>query len=403
MSTWPREIDYPIQRIQVNRRLRPLREAALTELASSMATLGLLNRIHLLPDGTLVAGLHRLEAARRLGWETIPVRILEVDELDAELAEIDENLRRTELSVLEQGEHLIRRQELLEAKGLRAKASPGTNQHVVGETVSPTTTVTTAAMAAELGISERSAQQRTQIARRLDPVVKELIGGTDLADSTTQLLALARMEPAAQAAAAEKVLQRQARNVHEAQRQLRQETRRRDVAALPDQIFNVVYADPPWAYNNTGVNGAANHHYSTMSIDELRTLPARIGLRLDRNAVLFLWITNPILAEGFDLINAWGFQYKTNMVWVKTGMHRVGTGFYVRGAHELLLIATRGSMTPLNTKEPISSVVEAPVQEHSAKPDLFAELIEKLYPGCNYVELFARRPRPGWTMWGNEI
>lgn len=135
-SGWNREMDYPIDRIRVGKRMRPLGDV--TALAESMRELGLLNRVTLLPDGTLVAGNHRVEAAKRLGWIAIPARILELDQVDAELAEIDENLRRVELTVLEQAEHLMRREELLDARGQRAR--PGDNQHNGnggGETVSP--------------------------------------------------------------------------------------------------------------------------------------------------------------------------------------------------------------------------------------------------------------------------
>ena len=172
--------------------------------------------------------------------------------------------------------------------------------------------------------------------------------------------------------------------------------------SLPATTYNVVLADPPWQYNNTGVNGAAANHYNTMSFSQLSALPDQIGLDIAPNAVLFLWATNPMLADALDLVHNWGFTYKTNMVWVKD---RVGTGFYVRGMHELLLICTKGAMTPINPNStpPITSVINAPTQEHSRKPDQVHQLIEQLYPDCNYIELFARRQRAGWDVWGNEV
>ncbi len=172
--------------------------------------------------------------------------------------------------------------------------------------------------------------------------------------------------------------------------------------SLPATTYNVVLADPPWQYNNTGVNGAAANHYNTMSFSQLSALPDQIGLDIAPNAVLFLWATNPMLADALDLVHNWGFTYKTNMVWVKD---RIGTGFYVRGMHELLLICTKGAMTPINPNStpPITSVINAPTQEHSRKPDQVHQLIEQLYPDCNYIELFARRQRAGWDVWGNEV
>lgn len=172
--------------------------------------------------------------------------------------------------------------------------------------------------------------------------------------------------------------------------------------SLPPKTYNVILADPPWQYNNTGLNGAAANHYDTMSTRDLGGLLWSLGLNIAENAVLFLWVTNPLLEDAFEIINNWGFRYKTNMVWVKD---RIGTGFYVRGMHELLLICTKGAMTPIDTGHtpPITSVITAPTQEHSRKPDQVHDLIEQLYPGCNYIELFARRPRQGWDVWGNEV
>ncbi|NJM55097.1 MAG: DNA methyltransferase [Verrucomicrobiae bacterium] len=174
---------------------------------------------------------------------------------------------------------------------------------------------------------------------------------------------------------------------------------------LPQGIYNVIYADPPWLYDNQGVLGAAQKHYAGMPLDDICALPRTMNLRTDANAVLFLWATNPLLAEALRVVEAWGFEYKTNLVWVKTNLEKPGSGWYVRGRHELLLIATRGSFTPLeNVSPPIGSVLEAPIDAHSRKPDDAYRIIERLYPSCRYLELFARRqtPRPGWDYWGDE-
>lgn len=194
LGTFPKEVDYPIDRIIIGKRLRPVKDV--TELAASMAESGLLQRIVLLPDGTLVVGGHRVAAAKLLGWTTIPARIAELDEVDAELAEIDENLYRRELTVLEQAEHLQRRMELLEIKGQRAK--PGDNQH--------SDATTTAAVAESIGISERSAQQRLQIARGLSQAARDALRDTDLAQSTTKLLDLAKQPQEYQVAIIEKMV-----------------------------------------------------------------------------------------------------------------------------------------------------------------------------------------------------
>ena len=200
-TSWHRrEMDYPINRVRVGRRLRPLRDVS--GLADSMQEIGLINRINLLPDGTLIAGRHRLAAAQSLGWETIPAVILELGELDTELAEIDENLRRTELTVLEQAQHFARRDEILRAKGLRAAASNGRNQYTeVGAPGAPT--ITTADMAEQMNISERAAQERLQIARAILPAVQDALASHPVANSTKGLLAIARQDEATQVAIAD--------------------------------------------------------------------------------------------------------------------------------------------------------------------------------------------------------
>lgn len=171
---------------------------------------------------------------------------------------------------------------------------------------------------------------------------------------------------------------------------------------LPDGIYDVVYADPPWQYGPENPQGGpASLHYPSMSLEELckMSLP-----KLADDAVLFLWVTNPMLKKAFIVVESWGFDYKTNMVWIKTDLKRPGSGYYVRGRHEFIFIATRGSFTPRNVHaSPIGSYFEAPLREHSAKPRIMYEWIETLYPDCSYIELFARNNRDGWEAWGNEL
>ncbi len=181
--------------VVVGPRKRPLNGEKVTGLQASMAEVGLLQPIVITERYGLVAGRHRLEAARRLGWGTVAARIAPLDGLRAELAEIDENLMRNELTVLEQGEHLLRRSEILEALGERARVGWNGNQYteVGGDTVSPPKT--TAVIAGEIGLGERSAQRRLQIARDLDDEVKEAIAAEPIANRTREMLDLSRLEP----------------------------------------------------------------------------------------------------------------------------------------------------------------------------------------------------------------
>jgi N6-adenosine-specific RNA methylase IME4 len=164
--------------------------------------------------------------------------------------------------------------------------------------------------------------------------------------------------------------------------------------ALPDGVFDVIYADPPWEYDNSGISGAAENHYPTMPTEKI----CELKIPSAENAVLFLWVTNPFLKEGIQVCESWGFEYKTNIVWVK---ETAGQGFYVKGQHELLFIAVKGNFRPDDSLY-IRSVVEANRQTHSEKPMQFYEIIEKMYPNGKYLELFARSPREKWEKWGNQ-
>ena len=177
----------PIDSITVpGTRMRPLGDVS--ALAESIAQNGLLNPITIARDGTLISGLHRLEACKLLGWTDIPVNVTDLEGMRAELAEIDENLVRSELTVLQQADHLARRVEILDSLGMRAPS----HRAKKGDTVTPFTT--TADIASELGLNERSAQRRLQIARGLHPHVKQVIGDTWLANSTSKLLDVARLD-----------------------------------------------------------------------------------------------------------------------------------------------------------------------------------------------------------------
>ena len=168
--------------------------------------------------------------------------------------------------------------------------------------------------------------------------------------------------------------------------------------APPSGKYRVIYADPPWSYGNKLVDGygAAENHYPTMTIEELCALPVK-DLAED-NAVLFLWVTSPLLEECFEVIRAWGFKYKASFVWDKL---RKNFGYYNGVRHEFLLVCTRGSCTP-DVPKLFDSVQSIERTEHSRKPEEFRQIIDTLYPHGKRIELFARRPAPGWEVWGNE-
>lgn len=162
--------------------------------------------------------------------------------------------------------------------------------------------------------------------------------------------------------------------------------------------FRVIYADPPWKYNdrqNVETMGGAEKHYPTMSLNEICSLPVPSA----DNAVLFIWATSPMLEDAFKVINAWGFKYKSSFVWDK---EKHNMGHYNSVRHELLLICTKGSCTP-DVKRLFDSVVTVERSEHSKKPDIFREMIDTLYDHGERIELFAREASEKWFVWGNMI
>lgn len=165
--------------------------------------------------------------------------------------------------------------------------------------------------------------------------------------------------------------------------------------------FPVIYADPPWRYEHIETESRAiENQYPTMALAQICALPVREIATPD--AVLFLWATSPKLAEAMKVIDAWGFGesgYRTSMVWVKD---KIGMGYWFRQRHEFLLVAVRGSMpVPVTNARP-DSVLMAPRTEHSAKPQVVYEYIERMYPELKRIELFARGRRKGWAAWGNQ-
>ena len=176
---------------------------------------------------------------------------------------------------------------------------------------------------------------------------------------------------------------------------------------FPDKKYNVIYVDPPWGYQNKATRAAADKHYDTMTIEELKQMPITrgVGCLAADDCALFMWATFPMLREALDLIEAWGFKYKTIAFnWIKQNKSGAGLfwglGNWTRSNSEICLLAIRGK--PKRISAAVHSVVMAPVQKHSQKPDEVRERIVKLVGDVPRIELFARAAAPGWDCWGNE-
>ena len=164
---------------------------------------------------------------------------------------------------------------------------------------------------------------------------------------------------------------------------------------IPITEFNVILADPPWQYD-INTRGSPDDHYDVLTLDEI----CKMKVPSAKDCILFLWATAPKLKEALHVLETWGFDYKTHMIWIKD---KIGTGYYFRGQHELLLVGKKGNISIPEEKDRPSSVLYAERTKHSMKPEKIYNIIEKMYPNSKYLELFARNTRQGWHSWGDEV
>ncbi len=179
------------------------------------------------------------------------------------------------------------------------------------------------------------------------------------------------------------------------------------VEFVGDQKFKTILADPPWQFNNRTGKMAPEHkrlnRYPTLSLSEICDIPVQIAS--DNPAHLYLWVPNALLPEGLRVMEAWGFSYKTNIIWHKIrkdgGPDGRGVGFYFRNTTEMILFGIHGSLRTLQPGRKQVNIIKSQKQEHSRKPDELYDLIEACSPGPR-LELFARGTRKEWSAWGNQ-
>lgn len=183
-------------------------------------------------------------------------------------------------------------------------------------------------------------------------------------------------------------------SVDTAYKMITQKTRNLPKQPAPSGDFDVILCDVPIAFENETIRGAAANHYTTMTLEELKTFQVPSF----QDCIMFFWIAPSVLIEGLEILRAWNFKYKTHFVWNKD---KFGTGSWMRNQHETLIIAIKGKMpTPAKL---FSSIINAERKEHSKKPEIYS-MIEEMYPKRTYLELFSRSKdsRKGWTFHGNE-
>lgn len=387
---------------------REVKPGVVDLLATSIRQIGLIQPIVVRRSGAIyevIAGMHRLTAFRQLGRDEIPAIVRTDGDLEAELALIDENLIRADLSPAERAASIARRKVLYET--LHPEATHGGDRRSsrqVGDLKSAASSRFTAATAVATGLGERTIQREAARGEALGDDLAKIVG--TVLDTGAELDALARLPAERRAAVIERAVAGEKvsakTEIKKATRAEREAVLGARQAALPDRRYGVILADPEWRFEpwsrETGMDRAADNHYPTSCLDVITGRPVEMIAAAD--AVLFLWATVPMLPHALLVMAAWGFDYVSHLVWHKD---RIGTGYWCRNKHELVLIGTRGSVPAPAPGENVSSMFDAPVGVHSAKPDYVPELIERWYPSVPKIELNRRGPpRPGWDAWGNE-
>ncbi|GAC1610665.1 MAG: MT-A70 family methyltransferase [Aquirhabdus sp.] len=338
----------------------------------------------LVQNGQLIDGRHRYRACRELG---LTPKIEEIA--------IDASAERLVVSCNLQRRHLNESQRAIIAARL-STMTVGSNQHTARA-------VSQQQAASDLNVSVDSLQRaKTVLNLGADQLIQSVEVGQLDVNNAAAIATLSEKEQLQVLAKNQKDILDQAKAIRKQKSADRRNKVLAEIAAKRAKNvpldprsgpYGVIYADPPWSYlSETTLD------YPTMTQEEICALP--VNQIAGEDAVLFLWCSASLIREALQVIDAWGFTYKTQAIWDKmTG----GQGCYFRSQHEVLLLATRGNVpeTPMHTRYP--SVISSHRSEHSRKPEWAYEMIETMYPELNKLELFCRgEARSEWIGWGNE-
>ena len=351
-------------------------------------------------DGQIVDGRHRYKACREL--EITPhFKILEGEWTEGMLQKRiwTLNVERRHLGEGARTAIHIDFAERLVAEGNRRREEQPHNGNNGQFTVGPQAAPRAAEVAAkEAGVGKTTMNNGLRVKREGTPELFEAMKQGSIAVATAATLTELTPEEQLAVVAEPKRAPTVAKNV-------KRQSQRAKIAALatasiedPEGMFAVVYADPPWEYDNTVSSGSVANEHPTANVEKLAALKEMIEKIAFPDCVLFLWATSPCLPEALETIRAWGFQYKASAVWNKGR----GMGNYFRIHHEFLLLAVKGKIPTPDTDKRPDSVFDFEPGEHSEKPELVYGLIELMYPELPKIELFARKARPGWVSWGLE-
>lgn len=360
-------------------------------------------------EGMILDGRNRYMAARELG---IAYPRVEYEGDDPLGYVISLNLKRRHLTESQRAMVATRMAKMQQGRPVEDKPAslPVFDGVVVeNETAAPALTQTEAAKM--LNVSERSIRAARTVEQGGAPeLVAAVDTGKTSVSAAAEVATLPKPEQVEIVARGEKEILARAKAIRAEKAAVKGQSRQAKEAALAENIraaasslgeklYGVILADPPWRFEpysrSTGMDRAADNHYPTMDLEEIEGLAVPAA----SDCALFLWATAPMLPQALSVMKAWGFTYKSHVVWAKD---RVGTGYWARNKHELLLIGTRGNIPAPEPGTQPESLITAPVGAHSAKPEQFHEIIERIYPTMPRLEMFSRAERDGWDAWGAE-
>jgi N6-adenosine-specific RNA methylase IME4 len=335
-------------------------------LGADISARGILRPLEVNDEGVVLDGFERLQIARSLRLEHLPTRLVKAD--DERTYILREALFRKHLNP---GQRALLGLELVatEQQRTEARARQRANLKQYAEVAN---------------LPLRGEKTRDRVAKRVGVSARTVQDAETVRAGDPSLCAQVRQGTI---------------RVSNAARRVRRERRDSGISPpppLPARAFDLIYADPPWPLGNPDGAKAPENHYPTMPLEEM------IALRPPAadDALLYLWAVNMLLPDALRVIEAWGFSYVANLVWVKPS---IGLGVWVRNRHELLLVGRRGRHPPPEPGDRPDSIIEAARRRHSQKPGCVYELLERAHPYASKLELFARSARPGWTAWGNEV
>ena len=367
---------------------------------------GILQPIDITYENVILDGHHRFKAAKELGIKEVEVRVPELIDISADEYLISVALNRRHLS---EGQKAVLANEyrkvisekavktkLEKARAVKAGVSMEDDVSSIEEQERSRTIASEKFHVAERKVREVQEMEKKAETEPMAKVVYEKLRSGDL--EIHEARAIIKQPEEKRAVILQRKEEEPGKDIRVIVREVSTAEKNNSPPPVPTGKYSVIYADPPWEYEHPiSTSREIENQYPTMPIEEIKS----VNIPADDNSIIFLWVTSPMLEKGLEVMNAWGFTYRTNMVWVKD---KIGMGWYVRQQHELLLIGVRGDGIgmPLPENKP-SSVVTAPRGEHSSKPFEMYNLIEKMYPNHTRIELFARNRRDGWDSWGNDV